>query len=318
MKYPVAPPVIQIPNAHVAILLATYNGERFLEEQLATVASQSVTAVDVWASDDGSSDRTVAILEAAQRTWTKGEFRILRGPGRGFAENFRSLLLNPSVSAEYYAYCDQDDLWDEDKLAHAIQWVAEDAQARPRLFCSRTLIVDAAGMPTGFSPLFRKRPSFQNAIVQSIAGGNTMVLNGAAREVIRASVVNTRFVSHDWWSYIVVTGAGGQVHYDATPRVRYRQHGQNLVGSNNSWRARLRRLASLREGQLARWTAANILSLGTSDLLTEEAKHTLAKLTDARKKGGVFGLIALASSGVYRQTLLGQIGLYLACLVRKL
>ena len=84
------------------------------------------------------------------------------------------------------------------------------------------------------SPLFRRPPSFRNALVQSLAGGNTMVLNRPARDLVALASRRARFVSHDWWAYLLVTGAGGAVHYSAKPLVRYRQHAHNLVGANTS------------------------------------------------------------------------------------
>lgn len=85
---------------HVAILLATYNGERFLGEQLETLRRQQVEQIDIWASDDRSDDGTRGILKAAQKTWQAGRLHILDGPGKGFAENFRSLILNPNINAD--------------------------------------------------------------------------------------------------------------------------------------------------------------------------------------------------------------------------
>ena len=94
----------------------------------------------------------------------------------------------------------------------------------PALFCSRTRIITAEGEPAGFSPLFSKKPSFRNAIVQSIAGGNTMVMNRAARDIMLEASRRTGFVSHDWWCYLILTGVGGIVHYSPTAKIGYRQH----------------------------------------------------------------------------------------------
>ena len=110
-----------------AILLATRNGAAFLDEQLASIAGQSVEAIDVWVSDDGSTDATPALLAAWRERWSKGRFEVLEGPQKGFSENFRSLITNPGIAADYYAFCDQDDIWEHDKLARAIRWI--EAQA---------------------------------------------------------------------------------------------------------------------------------------------------------------------------------------------
>ncbi len=288
----------------VAILLATSNGAAFLDEQLRSLEEQTHPAIDIWVSDDGSRDGTWPMLETWQGRWTKGTFRITAGPCKGFAENFRSLIRNGDIGADYFAFCDQDDIWEPDKLEKAIGWMdGQNDAARPLLFCSRTLTVTQDGTPVGHSPLFRRLPSFRNALVQSIAGGNTMLLNRAARDLVAIASSRTGFVSHDWWAYMIVTGAGGTVYYSATPFVRYRQHGANVVGANNSWRARVVRFRSLFQGRFARWNEQNIDGLERNrDLLTPDALMVLDAFTQARRRNILASALLLRRSGVYRQT----------------
>jgi len=297
--------------ANVAILLATRNGAAFLDAQLQSLAEQTHPAIDIWASDDGSTDATLDILSSWRERWSKGSFTISNGPRRGFAENFRTLIRNREIQADYFAFCDQDDIWESRKLELAIEWMTGEDATLPLLFCSRTATVSRAGVPIGHSPLFGRRPSFRNALVQSIAGGNTMVLNRTARDRLAAASDRTGFVSHDWWSYTIVTGTGGIAHYSATPLVRYRQHDANLVGANNTWRARLTRLNATFHGQFARWNEANLESLTKNrDLLTEDAKATLDAFTDARRSGMFRAMKSLRKSGVYRQTTRGTLLLW--------
>lgn len=305
--------------AHVAILLATYNGELFLGEQLATLQQQEAVTVDIWASDDGSSDRTQTILEKTQSAWRGGSFNILNGPGRGFSENFRSLILCPDVRADYYAFCDQDDLWDADKLAAAVEWLTSLPATQPGLYCSRTRIVNSKGQSMGMSPLFSKPASFRNAIVQSIAGGNTMVLNQRAWSLLVEASRQAAFVSHDWWAYLVVAGAGGAINYSPEARIGYRQHSGNLVGSNNGLDARLSRYKFLLEGRFSGWMERNLSGLrGCDQLLTDDAKRVLAEME--RVHSGILParLASLVRSGAYRQSAAANMGLYLAALLGKL
>lgn len=300
-------------SPNVAILLATRNGAAFLDEQLQSLAQQTHTAIDVWASDDGSSDTTRDILTAWQERWSRGSFRISNGPQKGFAENFRALICNREIQADFFAFCDQDDIWHSRKLELAIEWMAAEDAGLPLLFCSRTTTVSGTGVPIGHSPLFRRQPSFRNALVQSIAGGNTMVLNRAARDRLADASDRTGFVSHDWWAYTIVTGAGGVTRYSATPLVQYRQHDANVVGANNTWRARLARLKGLLHGQFARWNETNLEGLGKNrDLLTDEARATLDAFADARRGGLFHAMASLRKSGVYRQAMGGTLLLWAA------
>ncbi len=302
----------------VAILLATRNGAGFLDEQVQSVAAQDWARIDVWASDDGSTDATPALLAKWAAGWTKGRFTLLAGPQQGFASNFRALLRNPEVEADYVAFCDQDDVWLPGKLRAAVV-ALEMGGDRPALYCERTIIADSAGQEVGRSPLFVEPVGFANALVQSIAGGNTMVMNRAAHELMREAARRSDFVSHDWFCYMIVSGAGGSVTYSAEPHVLYRQHEDNLVGSNTGWAARLERLSAALGGRFTRWTEHNLKTLDAcADLLTEEARARIAQFRAARSGPLSARLAALRKSGVYRQSGVGQALLYLAVMLGKL
>jgi glycosyltransferase involved in cell wall biosynthesis len=303
----------------IAIMLAVKDGARFLDEQLKSLEMQTVRRLDIWASDDGSQDNSIQILEKWRSLWTRGAFRILNGPRAGFVENFRSLILNPEIDADYFAFCDQDDLWDPDKLESALAWLAMQKPERPALYCSRTSLVDEDGVGKGLSPLFDKPPSFANALVQSLAGGNTIVLNRAARNAVREASRHTSFISHDWWCYLVVTGVGGLVHYSPVPKIRYRQHQNNLVGQNASWGAQLLRFRFLLIGGYSRWNDVNLSALDRCiDMLTPQARATLELFEKARLGGPFARISALIRSGAYHQSRIRQIGLYFACLVKRI
>jgi glycosyltransferase involved in cell wall biosynthesis len=305
--------------ATVAVMMGARNGERYLRQQIGTIARQRVGRIDLWISDDGSTDATRDIVAETAARWTRGVVHFLRGPQRGFAENFRSLMSNDAIAADYFCFSDQDDLWDEDKLSVAIDWLATQDPAVPALYCSRTLTVDREGVPIGMSPLFACPPSFRNALVQSIAGANTMVLNPSAHALVREASRRTGFVSHDWWCYLMVTGAGGVVHYSPEPRIAYRQHEGNLVGANNTWSARMVRLKGFLSGRFRDWNDRNLAALAAcEDLLTDEARRLTAELSRARKGNLPARLGALRRSGVYRQSTLEQAMLYAACALNKI
>ena len=302
----------------VAVLMATFNGAKFLDEQLASLERQTHEAIDVHVSDDGSNDSTLEILCAWRQRWGRGCFVIQRGPGDGFSENFRSLIVNADAEADYFAFCDQDDIWEADKLQTALEAIGPPTDL-PKLFCSRTRIISEGGQPLGLSPDFRRGPSFRNALVQSIAGGNTMVFNRATRNLLVEASTRTPFVAHDWWTYMLVTGAGGKVFYCSDPLVRYRQHPNNLVGTTNSIRGQLNRLERLARGVFSHWSDINIAGLDdNSHLLTPEARAIVSRFRAARRRGFAKRLRGFRASGVYRQTLLGNVALYVAAMFGRL
>jgi glycosyltransferase involved in cell wall biosynthesis len=304
--------------AHVAILMGTRNGARFLRGQLASIAAQSHRDWRLVVSDDGSTDETRAILAGFAAEVGPGRVEIREGPRRGFAANFLSLAGDPAIHADFHAFADQDDLWLPGRLARGLALIGAVPPGRPALAGGRTRLVDEAGAPLGLSPEFRLPPSFENALVQSIAGGNTMLFDARAKRLFEA-VPDVEVVAHDWWAYQLVSGAGGAVVYDPEPFVLYRQHAGNLIGKNQGVRAQGRRLRLLLAGQMAEWTDVNLAALDrAAALLTPEARAKTALLRRARGGGVLSRLRHLRRLAPYRQTRAGTATLWLAGAARLL
>lgn len=120
----------------VAILLCTFNGEKFLSEQLDSLQSQTYQNWVVIASDDGSTDNTLKILQQYKAKWPSGKLSIRNGPQKGFCQNFLSLACNPDIFADYYAFCDQDDVWLPEKLDVALRNIAANQKNKtPYVYC---------------------------------------------------------------------------------------------------------------------------------------------------------------------------------------
>jgi glycosyltransferase involved in cell wall biosynthesis len=307
------------PMPSVAILLCTYNGARFLPAQLASFAQQTFANWRLIASDDGSSDETRAMLSRFREEHGSLKVEVRDGPRHGFVANFLSLACDAAIEADYFAYADQDDIWDADKLSRALAWLQKPPLQTPALYCSRAQLIDETGRACGLSPLFKRKPSFRNALVQSIAGGNTMVFNEAARHLLADCGNDVDVPLHDWWTYLLVTAAGGPVHYDPLPSIRYRTHSHNVVGTNVGWASRLRRLQMLKTGDFERWSALNIAALGRfRPRMTSENRPVFDVFCDSRKRGFLRRQIGLLKAGLYRQTLLGNLGLILAVWAKKI
>jgi glycosyltransferase involved in cell wall biosynthesis len=305
-------------NDHIAILMGTYQGERFLAEQLESLWHQTHRNWSLWVSDDGSTDATIEIIKEFQAR-TQATVTVLHGPRKGFLCNFMSLICNRSIDADFYSFADQDDRWLPEKLERALSWQSKQASNVPALYCTRTRTVTADGTVVGFSPLFRRRPSFSNALVQSIAGANTMLMNRAARDLIVKAGKDVDVPSHDWWAYLLTSGAGGVVGYDAIAEIDYRQHEGNQVGSNSDLRARLKRLQMLRTGRFRKWSQQHLVALTAAEhLLTEDSRRKLQLFRQLHSDVFPKNLRALYSAGLYRQTIVGNIGLAVAALLRQI
>ncbi|QWD19770.1 glycosyltransferase family 2 protein [Polynucleobacter paneuropaeus] len=299
-----------------SILIASHEPKYYLLEQIESIQDQTHQSWSVFLSDDSISNEWQ--LKYSEHL-TKIGAKILQGPKIGFASNFLSLARNPELQSDLYAFCDQDDIWDKNKLEDILQIFTNLDNTIPRLYCGRTIIVDSDNQVIGQSPLFNRAPSFKNALIQNIGGGNTMVFNNAARNLLLACPLNLHVVSHDWFFYQLVTGAEGEVIYDPKPYVKYRQHDANLVGANIGWSARIRRIKLLLAGRFKDWNEVNVNALLTiSHLLSPESKKTLQLFILTRASNSFLTrLFWLKRSGLYRQTFLGNLGLIIGLILRK-
>ncbi len=164
---------------------------------------------------------------------------------------------------------------------------------------------------------FFRPPSFGNALVQSIAGANTMLFNRAAKRLLEEAG-QVEVTAHDWWAYQLVSGCGGVVGYDPEPQVDYRQHGQNRIGSNKGVRAQVSRIAMVLRGRFSAWNEVNVAALRSArHLLTEEAR-ALIDVFEVMRHGSLMArLKAFATSPLRRQTSLGNLALLLATVLKK-
>jgi glycosyltransferase involved in cell wall biosynthesis len=303
---------------HVAILMCTFQGERFLAAQLASISAQTHQNWTLWVSDDGSFDQTLEILRATQELWGKDRLKIVQGPCKGFARNFLSLACHPEIEAEYYAFSDQDDIWLPSKLTRALEKLTEQPNNTALLYGSRTLLIDETGNPIGTSPLIPKRLDFSNALVQNVAGGNTMVFNHALVKTLRGAGAELDIVSHDWWLYIVATATGGKVLFDQEPHILYRQHKGNLVGANSSLTSRFKRLQKLFSGRFAVWIQQNYHCIKKLEAnMTIESIRRAQLLATIYQVGLYNRIVYFFQSGVRRQSMTGNIALLVAVILNQ-
>ena len=311
--------MVQKRSPHLAILMCTYNGENFLEEQLDSIENQDYKNWTLYVNDDGSKDTTLDILKRYQKKWGVKRLHIRRGPQKGFSQNFLQIICDKKINADLYFLSDQDDVWMPHKLSHTLQKLAKLDLLKPTLYCARTTYVSSdAKKILGESDLFLRPPSFRNAIVQSLAGGNTMAFNNALKK-IASQFKEAEIVSHDWWLYIVNELSGGKTLYDTESTILYRQHSRSLIGANTGFLAKLRRLRMLIMGVYRDYNSKHLDTFNQINLTSTKAN---IKLIDdffiKRDKAMLERLRMIGDLGLYRQTLDGQIALYLGAILHKL
>lgn len=219
----------------VKVLLSSYNGADFLREQVDSVLRQQNVSVSIVIRDDGSNDRNT--LEQLAVWQSRPDIDVHYGENIGVTRSFFRLLELADDAADYYAFCDQDDVW----LAHKLERAADQLQTIKHdcaLYCSRLAYVDQHLIETGCSRAPRAAISPANALVENYGAGCTMVFTPALRALAIAEKTPELIVMHDWWLYLIAAFLG-QVVYDPTPTILYRQHDSNLVGGSSSIRGNL-------------------------------------------------------------------------------
>lgn len=213
-------------NGRVDILLATYNGEKYLDEQIASIFDQTYQDIRLLIRDDGSSDRTLSLIF---NNHIKDNVVFLDGKKNlGAAGSFFELLKHSDPEAQFFAFCDQDDIWYPDKLDRAVKALSEISKTVPVMYFTRLELVDENNDLIKPSDIPR-HVGFGNALIENIATGCTLVMNQAARNII-VSALPSRCLMHDSWCYLVIS-AFGEIIYDAKPSIRYRQHSNNAIGA---------------------------------------------------------------------------------------
>jgi glycosyltransferase involved in cell wall biosynthesis len=271
---------------HITILMATFNGARFLPAQLDSLLTQSHTNWSLMVSDDGSRDGTTDILRAFDRAHPDRNVQLLEGPQSGTpTQNFMSLLTHRDVPAGYVALADQDDVWLPQKLTRAVDHLAQCPANLPAIYAAESILTDATLRPIGRSAEPNATPSFRNALVQNLFAGHSIVLNAAALALVRDAGAPPGIHFHDWWLYQLIAGAGGACLLDPAQTTLYRQHGSNAFGASHGLSGALRRINHLLRSDYGTWLAAHWQALhDAAPHLTPDARDLIRDLLDQPQK----------------------------------
>ena len=195
----------------------------------------------------------------------------------------------------------------KNKLENSIKKIEALNSSSSILYCSRTAYFENDSLDEiGSSKLFKKKPQFKNALIQNIAGGNTILMNKKARNLMVNSLISEQYISHDWWCYLLISASGGEIIFDPFKSVKYRQHGKNIIGGNQKFKDKIRRFTNFFNGSFKEWNNINILNLlKNKKLIHKKNLKTLQIYIDARNEKNIFLKILLfKKTGVFRQSLL--------------
>lgn len=262
----------------VIVLLSTFNGEKYLDEQLKSIIDQKDIKVDILVRDDGSTDQTRTILDKWQ---DKGLLRWYSGKNIGFAMSFMDLIQN-SKDYPYYAFCDQDDIWLPDKLKRAFD-ILEAIEHPIKLYCSNAYYYkngEIMGVIHKSVPYYDKH----TCLLRNIAPGCSMVFSKSLRDII-AKVSAPHITAHDFWIFQVACLLG-KVHYDFKPGLLYRQHENNQIGSKKTfievWQRRIRNLTSKRKRHEREEYAGELIKY-YDNMMNDDVRNIVLNVSEYRK-----------------------------------
>lgn len=230
----------------ITVLLATYNGEKYLKEQIDSIFDQDYQGkIQILARDDASKDHTMDLLKEYEK---HHNLTVLQGNGQGAFQNFYALIKEAGDS-DYYAYSDQDDVWLKNKLSTAVSKIGK--TNIPTIYFSKNTIVNEklelinARMDNNDYSHIHDLPI---VIIRNICQGNTCVFNQAMMHELKKASINFEF-PHDWWTYLVCLSVNGQVIFDPQSHILYRQTSRNVIGSRKGILFRIKRRMKIMTGK---------------------------------------------------------------------
>lgn len=293
----------------IDIVMATYNGAKFLPQQLESLEAQTHQDWRLLIRDDGSADKTTDIIHKfAARHPGKVVFFDNQNKRLGAKANFGQLL--SVASADYVMCCDQDDVWMPDKIAKTLAKMQEMEQKYgkdiPLLVHTDSTVTDASLNVThkSFGAVLKRNrdePKFEKVLMQGVIQGCTQMAN--RKLVEKASPVPKDAEMHDTWMGLVAS-ATGHVGYLAEPTVLYRQHDANVYGARidnkKTWQQKVRSVNSAMKRHI---NQAQALLEQNGDDLTPQRRQVLEDFVHLNEMGSAQKKITLLAHGHLREPL---------------
>lgn len=219
----------------IAILMATYNGEKYICQQIDSILSQTCKDWELYIHDDGSTDNTIAVVESYVEKYPD-KIHLIDGKSTGGAK-YNFFYLFSQVEAPYYMTCDQDDVWLDKKieLTYDRMLTIENKADVPCLVYTELRVVDSelntiADTMSGYQRLDCHKRTINQFILQNSVTGCTMMVNRALRDKMLRITDIDNTIMHDWWAALVAAQFGKTAFIDE-PTILYRQHGDNSLGA---------------------------------------------------------------------------------------
>lgn len=215
----------------VTVLMSTYNGDKYIREQIDSVLAQKNCNIQLVVRDDGSTDDTLQILDEYKDL---GKLTYYRGRNLGPAKSFLTMV-KESPESDFYAFADQDDIWLPEKIKNAVESLLSMPCNLPVAYCANMIRVDTKNETLEKYMLPQNVRTDFDAIM-TVSGkifGCTMVFNKSMRDFIKNRTIPDYILMHDTWISMIAS-AYGTLIYDPTPQMRYRTHSDSVSYSKGN------------------------------------------------------------------------------------
>lgn len=221
----------------VQVIMSTYNGEKYIKEQIDSIFNQKECEVKLLIRDDGSNDQTINIIKQLSK---KYNINLIQGQNLKPAKSFLEALKKSDDNCEYYAFSDQDDVWKKDKLVSAIKKIKQEDLQIPVLYTGNLSAVDEELKILEPQLLPEKIVLDYKVLISRSSNlfGCTMVFNKKLRDYV-CEQDYIKPIMHDLWLGLLAS-LKGKIIYDPTSYIYYRQHGNNQVGSQLTFKAKMK------------------------------------------------------------------------------
>lgn len=301
----------------VHVLLSTYNGQNYIAQQLDSILNQQGVILTCLIRDDGSTDNTLSIIYKYLEKYEN--ITLISEQNIGYKASFRKLVELASDEYDYYAFSDQDDVWEIDKLKNAIELIEKNMLNKPDmpvLYYSNCTLVNRDLSCLG---LLHKNTNFipnskLQALVQGYVHGCTMVFSKSAKKEICKYTPKNEY-AHDFWIPLVLLFIG-HIIYDDNSYILYRQHDSNAFGGKSPFKKVIRnRLSQFSKGNFYSRLIIDLLE-GYSDFISPNDQLLLNHILRYRKSL-ITKLRLIINKDLRRNTLKGTMFLKLSILLSK-
>lgn len=302
----------------IVILVATFNGSKYLKEQIDSLINQTMN-FDIIIRDDYSKDNTIEIIEDYQSKYEYIKLIKDNEDSKSAKENF-SILLEYALELDrydYFLFCDQDDVWKENKVEVMIERIKtlERESKSPILVHSDLEVVDENlnlinKSFFNYQKLDYKRSSINCLVVQNIVTGCTLLINKEL--AIKASPFPKEIIMHDWWLGLVAS-LFGKIEYINDATILYRQHNSNSIGANgfNLYSIIKKVLNIFSINTLSYSIQAKQLLLMFEKEISQEKKTILEEFCSIKSKNKLKRILILIKYRILKKGLIRNLGLIL-------